>query len=71
MHSTYYKETGVDSIKLPQNNVIKLLRNNEVYKYLGVLENDMIIEGEIRQKHAKEHKWRTRKVLEVMLNVVK
>ena len=54
--------------------VIRILREKEIYKYLGILETDTIKQVEMKEKIKKEHLTRTRKLLETKLysrNLVK
>ena len=57
-----------DGIQLPNDKVIKSLEEGESYKYLGVLEADVVIVNEMKDKVKKEYYRRVRKVLETKLN---
>ena len=57
-----------DGVKIPGNNNIKSLQENNGYKYLGVLQNDEVMEKEMKEVITKEYKRRVRKELETKLN---
>ena len=57
-----------DGMELPNKDKIKTLAENEIYKYLGILEADTIKQAEMKEKIQKEYLRRTRKVLETKLN---
>ena len=57
-----------DGIRISGNNFIKSLQENDGYKYLGVLQNDEVMEKEMKEVITKEYKRRVRKVLETKLN---
>ena len=57
-----------DGEKIPGNNVVRSLQENDGYKYLGVLQNDEVKEKEMKEVVTKEYKRRVRKVLETKLN---
>ena len=57
-----------DGVKIPGSNVIRSLQENDGYKYLGVLQNDEVMEKEMKEVVTKEYKRRVRKVLETKLN---
>ena len=56
-----------DGMELPNQDKIKMLAENETYKYLGILEADTIKQVEMEEKIQKEY-LRTRKLLETKLN---
>ena len=53
-----------DGIELPNHDKIRILAENETYKYLGILEADTIKQVEMKNKIQKEYLRRTRKLLE-------
>ena len=53
-----------DGMKLPNQDKIRTLGENETYKYLGILEADTIKQVEMKDKIQKEYLRRTRKLLE-------
>lgn len=55
-------EINFDDTKLPQVNSISSLRNNEGYKHHRVLQDDKLMEGEMRGKISKEIEMKLRKV---------
>ena len=57
-----------DGMELPNKDKIKMLAENETYKYLGILEADTIKQAEMKEKIQKEYLTRTRKLLETKLN---
>ena len=57
-----------DGIELPNQDKIRMLTENETYKYLGILEADTIKKVELKDKIQKEYLRRTRKLLETKLN---
>ena len=56
-------------IELPDGKVIKLLREGESYKYLGILEADKFLEEKMKLNVLKEYIRRLRKNLKSKLNV--
>ena len=62
------KQHLTDGIKLPNQDKIRMLAENETYKYLGILETDTIKQVEMKNKIQKEYLRRTRKLLETKLN---
>ena len=62
------KKTTSDGIKLPDNIVIKSLKEGEGYKYLGILQIDEVQEKETKRNVSNEYKRRVRKILETKLN---
>ena len=62
------KRHMTDGMKLPNNDKIRTLGQNETYKYLGVLEADTIKQVEMKDKIRKEYLRRTRKLLETKLS---
>ena len=57
-----------DGITLPDDKMIRNLKEDERYKYLGVQELDDIKTSEMKERVSKEYKRRVRKVLETKLN---
>ena len=55
-------------IKLPDESVIKSVKDGESYKYLGMLQADQIKHQEMKDKVMKEYKRRVQKILETKLN---
>ena len=55
-------------MELPNHDKIRTLRENESYKYLGILEADTIKQVEMKDKIRKEYLRRTRKLLETKLS---
>ena len=53
-----------DGMELSNQDKIKMLGENETYKYLGILEADTIKQVEMKDKIQKEYLWTTRKLLE-------
>ena len=51
-------------MELPSHEKIRTLGEKETYKYLGILEVDIIKQVEMKEKIKKEYLWRTRKLLE-------
>ena len=56
-----------DGIELPNPDKIRMLAENETYKYLGILEAENIKQVEMKDKIQKEYFRRTRKLLETNL----
>ena len=59
-----------DGMKLPNQDKIKTLTENETYKYLGILEADTIKQVEMKEKIQNEYLRRTRKLLERKLSSI-
>ena len=57
-----------EGIKLPDNKKMRLLEENEGYKYLGILQADQIKEKEMKEKVENEYKRRVRKLQDTKLN---
>ena len=57
-----------DGIELPNQDKIRTLAENETYKYLGILEAEIIKQVEMKNKIQKEYLRRTTKLLETKLN---
>ena len=53
---------------MPDDKVIKSLKEDEGYKYLGVLQADEVQVEELKGKIGSEYKRRVRKILEAKLN---
>ena len=53
-----------DGMELPCQDKIRTLGEKETYKYLGILEADIIKEVKMKEKIKKEYLRRTRKLLE-------
>ena len=62
------KRQLTDGMGQPNKDKIKTLAENEIYKYLGILEADTIKQAEMKEKIQKEYLRRTRKLLETKLN---
>ena len=62
------KRHMTDRIELPNQHKIRTLAEKETYKYLGILEADIIKQVEMKSKMQKEYLRRTRKLLETKLN---
>ena len=58
------KRHRTDGIELPNQHKIRTLAENEIYKYLGILEADTIKQVQMKDKIQKEYLRRTRKLLE-------
>ena len=58
------KRRMTDGMEPPNHDKIRMLGENETYKYLGILEADTIKQGEMIDKIRKEYLRRTRKLLE-------
>ena len=52
-----------DGMKLPNQDMVRTLGKKETYKYLGILEADIIKQVEMKEKIKKEYLRRTRKLL--------
>ena len=61
------KRLLTNGIELPNQDKIRTLADNEIYKYLGILEADTIKQVEMKNKIRKEYLSRTRKLLETKL----
>ena len=57
-----------DGMELPNQDNIRMLAENETYKYLDILEADTIKQVEMKDKIQKEYLRRTRKLLETKLS---
>ena len=57
-----------DGMKIPNQDQIRTLAENETYKYLGFLEANTIKQGEIKNKIQKDYLRRARKLLETKLS---
>ena len=63
------KRHRTDGMELPNQDKFRKLRENETYKYLGILEADTIKQVQIKEKKIqKEYHRRTRKLLETKLS---
>ena len=62
------KQYMADGIEQPNHDEIRMLGENETYKYLGILEADTIKQVEMKDKIRKEYLRRTRKLLETKLS---
>ena len=62
------KRQMIEGIVLPNHGKIKMLKEKETYKYLGILEADTIKQAEMKEKILKEYLRRTRKLLETKLH---
>ena len=57
------KQCIAEGIELANQEKVRMLREKEIYKYLGVLEVDTIKQVEVKKKIKKEYLRRTRKLL--------
>ena len=57
-----------DGMEQPNSDKNRTLRENETYKYLGILEADTIKQEEMKDKIQKVYLRRTRKLLETKLS---
>ena len=57
-----------EGIELPNGDTIKGLEENDGYKYLGILESDMIKNSEMKEKIKKEYFRRVKLILKSKLN---
>ena len=62
------KRHMTDGMELPNHDKIRMLGENETYKYLGILEADTIKQVQMKDKIQKEYLRRTRKLLETKLS---
>ena len=62
------KRHMTDGIELPNHDKIRTLKENETYKYLGILEADTIKQVQMKDKIRKEYLRRTRKRPETKLS---
>ena len=62
------KRHMTDGIELPNHDKIRTLKENETYKYLGILEADTIKQVQMKDTIRKEYPKRTRKLLETKLS---
>ena len=62
------KMTQSEGITLPDDTNIRSLKEGEGYKYLGLLEADVIIHGQMKEKIKKEYLRCVRKVAQTKLN---
>ena len=62
------KQHMTDRMELPNHDKIITLGENEIYKYLGILEADTIKQVEMKDKIRKEYLRRTRKLLKTKLS---
>ena len=62
------KRHMTDGMDQPNHDKIRTLGEEEIYKYLGILEADTIKQGEMKDKIRKEYLRRTRKLLERKLS---
>ena len=61
------KRQMADGMELPNQDKIRKLGEMETYKYLCILETDIIKQVEMKEKNQKEYHKRTRKLLETKL----
>ena len=57
-----------DGMELPNLDKIRTLKENETYKYLGILEADTIKQVQMKNTIRKEYLRRTRKLIETKLS---
>ena len=62
------KKVKSDGIKLPDDTVMKALRDGEGYKYQGILQADDLQKKEMKIKVLNEYKSRVRKIVKTKLN---
>ena len=62
------KVSKSDGIKLPDDKVIRLIHNENGYKYLGVLQLDKVMCDAMKEKVGTEYRRRVKKVLKSKLN---
>ena len=62
------KRHRTDGIKLPNQDKIRTLGENDAYKYLGILEAETIKQVQMKDKIRKEYLRRTRKLIETELS---
>ena len=62
------KKVKSDGIKLPDDTVMKALRDGEGYKYLGIFQADDLQKKEMKIKVLNEYKRRVRKIVKTKLN---
>ena len=62
------KRHTTDGIELPNQDKIRILGENDAYKYLGILEADTIKQVQMKDKIQKEYLRRSRKLLETKLS---
>ena len=62
------KRHMIDGMELPNHYRIRTLKENETYKYLGILEADTIKQVQMKDMIRKEYPRRTRKLLETKLS---
>ena len=62
------KKVKSDEIKLPDDTVMKALRDGEGYKYLGILQADDLQKKEMKIKVLNEYKRRVREIVKTKLN---
>ena len=58
-----------EGIKAPNDKVTRSLKEDEEYKYLGILQADQIKQQEMKEKVGNEYKQRVRKLFETKQNV--
>ena len=62
------KRHMTDGMELPNHDKIRMLEENETYKYLGILEADTIKQVQMKDTTRKEYLRRTKKLLETNLS---
>ena len=62
------KQHMTDGMELPNHDKIRTPKENETYKYLGILEADTIKQVQMNETTRKEYLRRTRKLLETKLS---
>ena len=63
------KRHTTDGIELPNQDKIRTLGENEIYKYVRILEADTIKQMQMKEKIQKEYFRRTRKLIETKLSI--
>ena len=61
------KQQMMEKTELPNQEKIKMLREKETYKYLGILEVDTVKQVELKEKKFKKYLRKTRKLLKIKL----
>ena len=57
-----------NGIDLPNNETITSIHEENGYKYLGVMEADQVLGGQMKERLRKEYKRRVKKILKSKLN---
>lgn len=62
------KKVFTEGIRLPNESEIKSLKDNDSYKYLGILEGDQMMTGDMKVMLKREYCRRVRKIMQSKLN---